>query len=104
MPPRPEPFDPVDFFSVARTISQEQKEGAFRTAVSRAYYCVFHLARQSTGINPDAGGNSRFTGKSSQRSSIKARTLVRNSKSCTGFERLQITNCYRIAATTETGR
>ena len=58
MPPPPEPFDPVDFLTVAHTIAQHQTEGALRSAVSRAYYFVFHFAQQYTGINRAYGGNS----------------------------------------------
>ncbi len=59
MPPPPDPFDPLDFLTCARITAQQQTEGALlRTAVSRAYYCVFHIARQYTGINRAYGGNS----------------------------------------------
>ncbi len=42
-------MDPGDFLSTAIRLSNGSHEGDLRTAVSRAYYGVFHLARQFLG-------------------------------------------------------
>lgn len=39
-------MDPADFISVAIRLSNSQREGDLRTAVSRAYYGTFHMARK----------------------------------------------------------
>jgi uncharacterized protein (UPF0332 family) len=45
------PFDPVEFYQFAEEIaSQRQRQVALRTAVGRAYYAMFLLARAKTGV------------------------------------------------------
>jgi uncharacterized protein (UPF0332 family) len=39
-----------EFLKVAQTLLQDQGEGAWRSAVSRAYYAAFHTAREVMGI------------------------------------------------------
>ena len=44
-------FDPARFLAVANDLaSQASDEGRLRTAVGRAYYSVFLLAREKTGV------------------------------------------------------
>lgn len=51
-----QPFDPIDFLQIAGMINyQLSGEAALRTAVGRAYYSLFLIARQRTGIG--AGPN-----------------------------------------------
>ncbi len=40
------PFDWPDYFTLADELSKRTEEHCQRTAVSRAYYYIFHLARQ----------------------------------------------------------
>ena len=45
------PFDPARFLAVANDLAcQPPDEGRLRTAVGRAYYSVFLLAREKTGV------------------------------------------------------
>jgi len=39
-------FDWPDFLTLADELSQRPEEGCMRTAISRSYYYVYHLARQ----------------------------------------------------------
>jgi uncharacterized protein (UPF0332 family) len=39
-------MDPRDFLVLAQQLAAASTEAAWRTAVSRAYYAVFHIARQ----------------------------------------------------------
>jgi uncharacterized protein (UPF0332 family) len=39
-------MDPLEFIAVAIRLCNSKHEGDLRTAVSRAYYCAFHVARQ----------------------------------------------------------
>jgi uncharacterized protein (UPF0332 family) len=52
MPPfDPAPFDPAQFLRVAAVIaSSEANEAMLRTAVGRAYYAVFLVARDRLGV------------------------------------------------------
>ncbi len=52
MPPfDPAPFDPTQFLRVAAVIaSSEANEAMLRTAVGRAYYAVFLVARDRLGV------------------------------------------------------
>ena len=44
-------FDPLDFLQLGRQLgSRVSDEASIRTAISRAYYGVFLLARERTGI------------------------------------------------------
>jgi hypothetical protein len=44
-------FDPLDFLRLADTLATaEADEAALRTAVGRAYYAMFLLARRKTGV------------------------------------------------------
>lgn len=43
-------FDPREFLSVAAHLAQVGDEASLRTAVGRAYYASFLLARDKTGI------------------------------------------------------
>ena len=54
MPPLdPLPFDPTQFLRVAAVIaSPEANEAMLRTAVGRAYYAVFLVARDRLGVVP----------------------------------------------------
>jgi hypothetical protein len=76
MPPAARSFDPFEFLTIARTIAREQTEGALRTAVSRAYYCMLHLAQQDTGINP-AYGEIQYIGRFLQPYGRSMRKLAR---------------------------
>ena len=38
------PFDWTDYHTVATTLSQNADEASQRSAISRVYYCVYHLA------------------------------------------------------------
>jgi uncharacterized protein (UPF0332 family) len=40
------PFDWPDFLTLADDLSKRQEESCLRTAISRAYYFIYHLARQ----------------------------------------------------------
>lgn len=44
-------FDPLAFLEVARALTgAPQSEAGFRTAIGRAYYAVFLLGRERTGV------------------------------------------------------
>lgn len=44
-------LDPLTFLDLARDLTQrDQKEASLRTAVNRAYYALFLIAREKTGI------------------------------------------------------
>ena len=46
-----EPFEPASFLKVAKDLADQQPDEArLRTAVGRAYYSVFLLARSKTAI------------------------------------------------------
>ena len=46
-----QPFDPVKFLGLARELaSQGREEARLRTAVGRAYYALFLIARGKTGL------------------------------------------------------
>lgn len=50
--PRPEPFDPLNLLKLAQDLANIGGEAEFRTAVGRAYYSLFLLAREKTGAYP----------------------------------------------------
>jgi hypothetical protein len=52
------PFDWKDFLSLAQELARSTDEASKRTAISRAYYCVFNLAfarAESTGCSYPRG-------------------------------------------------
>jgi hypothetical protein len=52
----PIPFDPLEFLALARTLTDlGENEANLRTAVGRAYYAVFLVARQRTGVSAASG-------------------------------------------------
>ena len=52
----PIPFDPLEFLALARTLTDlGDNEANLRTAVGRAYYAVFLVARQRTGVSTASG-------------------------------------------------
>ena len=48
--PQTPPLDPLDFLTLARELGCRPDEAALRTAVGRAYYALFLLARERLGI------------------------------------------------------
>lgn len=44
-------FDPLDFLAVARSLAANQREAELRTAVGRAYYALFLLARDKLAVS-----------------------------------------------------
>jgi len=56
------PFDPTQFLRVAAVIaSSEANEAMLRTAVSRAYYAVFLIARDRLGVVTSEKAHSEVT-------------------------------------------
>jgi uncharacterized protein (UPF0332 family) len=57
-PPRPS-FDWQDYLTLADELGSRKEESCLRTAISRAYYCVYHLAYQRVlDSNLPIGGSS----------------------------------------------
>ncbi|MBI3801373.1 MAG: hypothetical protein HY268_30920 [Deltaproteobacteria bacterium] len=46
----PEPLDPLTFLRVAQELARQRDEAALRTAIGRAYYALFLVARDKTGV------------------------------------------------------
>jgi hypothetical protein len=44
------PFDPVAFLDTAKDLAKREEESLLRTAIGRAYYATFLVAREKTGI------------------------------------------------------
>jgi len=44
------PLDPLDFLAIAREVAGGGSDAHLRTAVNRAYYCSFLIARDRTGV------------------------------------------------------
>lgn len=44
------PLDPLDFLTVGRQLAASREEARLRTAVGRAYYSVFLVARDKAGV------------------------------------------------------
>lgn len=44
------PFDPTGFLDIAKDLSKKDEEALLRTAIGRAYYATFLVARDKTGI------------------------------------------------------
>lgn len=45
-----EPLEPLAFLRVAQELAREGDEAALRTAIGRAYYALFLMARDKTGV------------------------------------------------------
>jgi hypothetical protein len=50
-PKTPEPFDPTKLLTLAIAIAATADEASHRTAINRAYYAAFLLARSSVGLD-----------------------------------------------------
>jgi len=59
--PQPDPFDPLDFLKLAQDLANTGGEERLRTAVGRAYYSLFLLARERTGAYPVKKADSAHT-------------------------------------------
>lgn len=46
----PQPLDPLAFLRVAQVLAQEADEATLRTAIGRAYYALFLVARDKTRV------------------------------------------------------
>lgn len=44
------PLDPLDFLAVAREVASGGTDAHLRTAIGRAYYCCFLIARDRAGV------------------------------------------------------
>ena len=47
----PQPFDWSQYFTLSNELAKRQEESALRSALSRAYYYVYHLALQRAQAN-----------------------------------------------------
>lgn len=45
-----QPLDPLNFLAIAREVAVGGTDAHFRTAISRAYYCCFLIARDGIGV------------------------------------------------------
>ena len=46
----PEPLDPLAFLRVAQELARQGDEATLRTAIGRAYYALFLIARDKAGV------------------------------------------------------
>jgi len=68
------PFDPLSFFALAKELGDHSSrdECKLRTAVGRAYYSVFLVARKKTGILDDTDVHSKVITKLRTRPGFRA--------------------------------
>ncbi len=59
--PLPDAFDPLDFLALAKELAEVGGEDRLRTAIGRAYYGLFLLARERTGAFPTRKEDSAHT-------------------------------------------
>ena len=45
-----QPFEPLEFLNLAHDLANQGEEARFRTAINRAYYALFLIAREKTGV------------------------------------------------------
>ena len=56
-------FDPLKFLSLAHELANQNEESNLRSAVNRAYYAVFLIAREKTGVTDRKGVHKKVVKK-----------------------------------------
>jgi uncharacterized protein (UPF0332 family) len=90
---QPNQFDPTAFLQVAQELAAAGEERRLRTAVGRAYYAIFLLARERTGAYPTDRNHSAH---SLVLAAVSSRKGFRVANELNQLKKLRITADYQL--------